>query len=332
MILEAYHQLGIGFRSANATVTLFSDPDAAVTRLDFTFDHSRWVVGQHYFLCFPALSIWQSHPMTPASVPTTSGTQRHTYIIRARNGQTKQLAEMADVIESAKECITPVILIGPSGRGVLGNPEEQINVLAVAGGTGITFALPIVMEAAKRAEAVGTGAIELVWLIRKTKNVEWILPEMMILRRIIEEGKVNLRIRLYVTRDSRPSSQHSNTSTRGSAEKELEMKPDKVQVSVETTSVQFHSVSEGISETPGFSIEWLTDHHPNFGSAEGLGIIEEWLDRGTIHGGRNLVCGSGVAEMGRDLRVAVAAENNGAKAWRGDDRYAVEFHWDDRFT
>lgn len=51
-----------------AQMTSFpNDSDGDVIRLDFTLSHRPWAIGQHFYICFPDLSIWQSHPMTPSA-------------------------------------------------------------------------------------------------------------------------------------------------------------------------------------------------------------------------------------------------------------------------
>jgi hypothetical protein len=242
---------------------------------------------------------------------------------------TKQLVDFATTDSDGNKASTSIILTGPYGEGALGSSNTVQNVMVVAGGTGISFGLPIVTEAINRAEKLGAGSVELVWVIRKTRNVEWILPELAELRKRMSESRVDTRIHLYVTRDSQPSSSESLASTHD--HKKI-VDPEKTQIGAEITLVQSSSITDVILDMPGFSIEWLADHHPDFGSAEGLGILESWLNRGAAYGGRNMVFGSGVAAMGRDLRIAVAAENDASKVWKGDQRHAVEFHWDDRFS
>ena len=77
-----------GFHRATATVQAIggseSEEDVCI-RLDFDFEHEAWLPGQHFYLCFPSLSIWQSHPFTVASSPDASSkSQHHTYLLRAR--------------------------------------------------------------------------------------------------------------------------------------------------------------------------------------------------------------------------------------------------------
>jgi predicted ferric reductase len=340
---------GIGFRSAVATITLHPDPEATVLILDFEFPHSAWKNGQHFFLTFPELSLWQSHPMTPASLPTNGRTQHHRYIIRARAGETGRLARLAAAKLQASEgssITTPVILNGPYGATILPTslPTAPTNILAIAGGTGISFALPIIQAAIASAKETGlSGAFHLVWVIHKTKNVSWIAQELASLRETLAEGKLELGIQIFVTRDTSASKMSTASSIAAVETEEMTFDGEKglstekmmyggeKGLSTDSTE-ESPSVSSLLSEMAGFSVEWLEDHHPHFDSSDGSGLVEQWLAHGAVHGGTNHVFVSGPAGMGRDLRVAVAARNDGGKVFKGDETSDVEFYWDDRFA
>lgn len=321
---------GFGFRSAVATISTFTDEDATVLALDFEFPHAPWKNGQHFFLTFPELSIWQSHPMTPASLPTPGGLQTHRYIIRARNGETGRLARLVAqklAENGGNPVITTVILNGPHGGGVLPSTltTHPTNILAVAGGTGISFALPIVMEAIKSNTG---GATQLVWIIRKIANLSWISSELSTLRAALGSKTTDLGIKIFVTRDTPSTSASSPTSSLQNLSTE-KINYDEKEISIATHST---NISDLISSIPGFSIEWLVDHHPHLDSKDGSGVIEQWLARGAVNGGTNHVFASGPAGMGKDLRVAIAGRNDGAKVFRGDAGGDVGFYWDDRFA
>jgi hypothetical protein len=96
----------------------FKDPTGTIVRMTFAHPHKAWEIGQHFYLTFPALNIWQSHPFTPASNPTSSSPiQSHTYIIRACNGETAKLAALSESAANCyprREASTPVIMMGVS--------------------------------------------------------------------------------------------------------------------------------------------------------------------------------------------------------------------------
>lgn len=322
---------GIGFRAANATMTRFDDGEASVVRLDFEHDRGMWNVGQHFFLCFPELTVWQSHPMTPASVAVAGKPLKHTYIIRAFGGETRRLADLAsnplDARGVEKTTLTmPVVLSGPYGRGALLDHASD-NVLAIAGGTGISFALPIIQQAIVQAKQNKRGAVELIWCIRKTENIAWIAEELQSLRAELKHGQVDLRIKIFVTRDGEHASSASSTASCSTDEKKG---PSDAVAAVSSTASS--SWSDLIADIGGFSIEWLSDYHPNLKNVDGSCILEPWLERGSVNGGRYQVFASGPSELGTDLRIAVAAKNDAGRVWKGEASSDVGFYWDDRFS
>jgi ferric-chelate reductase len=318
---------GIGFRAAEANITRFDDGEATVVRLDFEHSRGAWGVGQHFFLCFPELTVWQSHPMTPAAVALPGKALKHTYIIRAMNGETRRLADLKQDEKIALS--TSVVLSGPYGRGVVDDHRAD-NVLVVAGGTGISFALPIVQQAIAQATESKRGAVELIWMVRKTENVLWIAEELAELQAEATRGVVDLQIKIYVTRDDLKRSSAPSMASRSSDEKKEPT--ENIAATERSVSVSSSALNDLISERSGFSIEWLSDHHPNMKKSDGSCLLEEWLARGSTNGGRYQVFASGPPGLGTDLRVAIAAKNDAGRVWKGDASADVGFYWDDRFS
>ena len=216
---------GLGFHSVPAKMEILKDSTGTIIRMTFTHEQP-WQVGQHFYLTFPALNMWQSHPFTPASLPNPSSSlQTHTYIIRACNGETKRLAELAEAAMNRYprgDDPTPVIIQGPYGGSILNN--DVSNILAVTGGTGVTYALPVVKAALAANSPVRN--VELVWTVRHRENLAWIAPELAYLKSQLDQTRIHsnldkdmldkdpavpddakkrFRIRIFVTRGpSRP--------------------------------------------------------------------------------------------------------------------------------
>ncbi|KAF2212198.1 hypothetical protein CERZMDRAFT_67873 [Cercospora zeae-maydis SCOH1-5] len=295
----------LSFKCALANQQVLTDDNGTVLRLDFPYEHRSlggWEPGQHFYLTFPSLSIWQAHPYTVSSLPDARRrVQHHTYLLRVRNGQTKQLAELG---HGAK---IPVILSGPYGKAF--PSYEAQHVLAVAGGTGVTFTWPIVMEALKQSVFVH-AVVEFVWVVRKAEDLLWLGRELGSLKKGLAE-KRGLRIAIYVTRDistsissslsGRPPSSPSNPST-------------------SSNSHSTSSLNDLLSSTDArFRVHWLKDHHPDVDD-----IVTDFVDRvKEIRGGALEILGSGPEAMGSDLRSAVA------KAARRE-KEKVGFYWDSR--
>lgn len=322
---------GGGFKCAQAKLSYFlgNEEDSAVVRLDFDFNHDPWLVGQHFYLCFPALTIWQSHPFTPASLPAAHPAQpHHTYLIRAFKGETARLAKLA---EKEPGCTTPVILTGPYGEGVLRPPRgigmpadaSTPNIIAIAGGTGISFTLPIVLEASRRS----TGALEMVWMVRRANDLAWIEPELLELKQRMRAGFCErLKIRIFVTRDAGEDFSEAPKQLLAAAggEKGFPALPDSTAVNPES------SLEEVLRPHAGFEVQWLKDHHPSLQVKEDNDMLDKFMQRTTA--GKILVVASGPAGLGRDLRTAVAARNDAGKVLAGDESGDVELIWDDRLT
>jgi hypothetical protein len=173
-----------------------------------TFTMESWPV-------FPPLlskpNLMAAHPITPASMPSTLGHQRHVCIIRAMKAGTFRMAGVTVLVENSQfesngfesGANVPVILSSPSWRPLFSHEISQTprNVPTVAGGTGISFALLAIEEALTHGEKVGSGSIRLIWVMKNARNIEWIMPEFCSLRQKIWGGKINFQLKRFVTRE-----------------------------------------------------------------------------------------------------------------------------------
>lgn len=174
----------MGFSATDAAILIFPDSDNGdVVRLKLAHPNAPFRPGQHYFLCFADGNIWQSHLFIPmnAGTPNVDGLTPHTYLFRARKGETKKIAQLAQrkvavAASSTGDISTPVILTGPYGPNALENLKDETNVICVAGGTGITYVLAILLGLASTfsssSEYKSTRAIELVWVVRHKRDIE----------------------------------------------------------------------------------------------------------------------------------------------------------------
>ena len=287
---------GAGFRAAQADMKTFGQDDDVVVRLDFEHEHREtWKAGQHFHICFPSLSIWQSHPFTPSSMPDPcKRTQHHTYIIRVRGGQTVGLAQT----QSNK---IPVLLTGPYGNG---HPQYEIrNVLAIAGGTGVTFTLPVALQVLRQ-NIISRGAVDFVWIVRRSQDLLWIATDLSELVDMVKEMP-SLRISVFVTRESRAASIPREHGYKESASESS---------SESCSSRGLDNLLEKTS--PAFSITFLSDHRPSIAE-----VVDDFMDRSASNGDNVEIVGSRPEELGSDLRSAVAnIKSTGA----------VDFYWDSR--
>jgi predicted ferric reductase len=340
-----------GFHSIPTKMETFHDPTGTIVRMTFTHEHAAWTIGQHFYLTFPALSIWQSHPFTPSSVPNTeSNTQQHTYIIRAYDGETRKLANLAEAAAKCyprTEATTPVIMMGPHGGSTMN--RDITNMLCISGGTGVTFTIPAIIAALSPDSPVRN--IELIWTVRHVENLAWLRPELAYLLSHLAplantgsldkhfkdpimtlQGPKRFRIRIYVTRPRPRTAATATTTTALYPSTKETFQSDDKELCPTTTISSFDSaddnekdsVADLIPTHPDFFLTYLESGRPSVRAA-----VDAFLDN-TVEYGRSQVIGSGPAALGTQIREAVAVRNAPGRVWRGDEEGDVECVWDDR--
>jgi ferric-chelate reductase len=109
-----------------------------------------WAPGQHAFLHFPSVSaFWgESHPFSIASVPGApgGGADELVFLVRARSGATRRMAALAARKPGVR---VPVNIDAPYGRPTDLGPYRTC--VLVAGGTGVTYTLPLLLDLVKYA-------------------------------------------------------------------------------------------------------------------------------------------------------------------------------------
>jgi ferric-chelate reductase len=328
----------LGFRCATADISFFPDEQHGdIVRLDFNHPHDAWDVGQHFYLCFPESSVWQSHPFTPLSLPVfNADTQRHSYVFRAKRGETRRIAELsarraarsstADkelTQHSPADAKLSVVLNGPYGERITRDLPGDTNVLCIAGGTGITYVLPVLLDLAARPRN-RDRRVALVWVVKHRKDLEWVAPELEALKR--EAKSLGLRIHVYVTRateEREPASVPTALSEHGKGKEMGE------EVTFESAS---SSTSGSLSSRSPLSVHGVSefelgmDHLHN--RPDLAAIVKGFVEKNVV--GRTQVFASGPGEMISELRAVVAGLNRGGDVWRGDARWDVRLSCDDR--
>ncbi|UZP36683.1 hypothetical protein NXS19_004499 [Fusarium pseudograminearum] len=297
----------VGFKSINAAMKYFPDPDNGdVLRLDFTHPQDPWNIGQHFYLCFTECSIWQSHPFTPLSLPVVQdGVVKHSYILRAKQGETKKLAQLAQ--KRAAEngpSVTPVILSGSYGESIAEDLTPETNILCVAGGTGITYVLPVLLSLISQ-KSSSLRKVQLIWAIRKEPDKQWVRDE---LESIYEASDSHgIEVYVYVTRETGYSTATHDTVK---AHKAADV----------GTSASALSESDEVRSDVDRNFK---TSHPDLRK-----MIPSFVED-TVRG-PTTVFASGPGSMISDLRSAVAACNSGAQVWKGNDRFDVSLICDNR--
>ncbi|KAJ9602404.1 hypothetical protein H2200_012946 [Cladophialophora chaetospira] len=323
----------MGFTAANAAITHFPDTaNSDVVRLDFVHPLDAWEIGQHFYLCFPELSIWQSHPLTPCSIPGTKAEGSiHSYIMRAKKGATRALAELAAAKTNAlvqdksladrTPITTPVILNGNYGQSITKGLSSSTNILCIAGGTGVTFVLPVMLIVIEQ-PAIPDRKIELIWAVRRDVDIEWARQELDRLH--LARSSHNLNIRIFVTRETRVRDE----GTRQGEVLDKKLGDDRIEeCSASSASPERVSDEKASSQATSFSVKhWELDtelHRPDLSA-----VVKDFVDS-TIRG-QSTIHASGPGEMITVLRQVVAGCNSGTRVWKGNQRFDVSLICDDR--
>ncbi|WFD28712.1 hypothetical protein MNAN1_003725 [Malassezia nana] len=81
------------------------------------------------------------------------------------------------------------------------------HAVLVAGGTGITFCLPQVMELLQRSvngDPIITKSVSLIWMIQSFDMIRWIQPEMQQLNGLVQQSGMSIQMHVYAYRETIP--------------------------------------------------------------------------------------------------------------------------------
>ena len=174
-----------------------------------------WKPGQHVFVRFPFLEPWSSHPFTIVSIPTPDPHGNDSAIVlmaKAQKGLTKRLHNLAQQAQSdAGDHEKPTegnllsrpsiklaaIIDGPYGQDAGVADFDQI--LFVAGGSGVSFALSSLLDLAWHWQQgkANTRRVHFIWSIRQLGSVNWAIEHLRAVESIAPAGQ--LRISLFVS-------------------------------------------------------------------------------------------------------------------------------------
>lgn len=188
-----------------------------------------------------------------------------------------------------------MILTGPYGEAINEDLSDESNVLCIAGGTGICFVLPVLLDLARRKDG-GKGIVELFWVVRSTQHAEWVRKELEELR---ESGVVNVNI-------------HSTRSA-------------SVGTSFTTTS---GDLSPSAEEKEGKDLPTGGAGFGGSGRPDLKSKVNEFVM--ASEGGAVTVFVSGPGGMTSDVRDGVAVCNSARDVWTGDKSGEVKMIYDER--
>jgi ferric-chelate reductase len=304
----------MGFQAIHAAIKQFPDAENGdVLRLDFEHSQDPWKIGQHFYLCFTNCSIWQSHPFTPLSLPTLKdGKVTHSYILRAKQGETKKLAELVRKgLVDTDTVTTPVILSGPYGESITRNLTPEMNLLCVAGGTGITYILPVLLNLISQ-QSLEARKVQLMWAVRNESDTKWVQEELQSIYRA--SGTNGISMLIYVTREAGPPEAAGGGEQSNAVDK------------LEETGSSPYSASLASGD---LAQSWMGSRIRTYGRQPDLKMLLPSFIGETIRGPTRVIA-SGPGSMISDLRSAVATSNSGTEVWKGNDRFDVSLLCDNR--
>ncbi|KAK7041554.1 hypothetical protein VNI00_009141 [Paramarasmius palmivorus] len=166
----------------------------------------QWKPGQHYFLHFMTVMPFQSHPFTIANIPTPENNEL-VILIRQASGVTKRLAKRLGGKDT--NATIPVFLDGPFG-GVHNDLSIYEHVVLIAGGTGITFAMPVLQDLiGKMKTDCVCKSIQVLWSVREEEAISWMINELETAVKEAPSSSVTVKIHVTGTASSAGSDDES---------------------------------------------------------------------------------------------------------------------------
>jgi len=220
-----YNNIGLRTRTRTVLEALPGDTVRVTMTLARPW-HAR--PGQHAYLYFPTMSLWQSHPFSVSWVDDTDDVtsdrlasnhqdraamrkMQVAFVIRARTGFTNTLYQK---VAKAPDGRMDAMCFVEGPYGVCQPLDSYGTVVLFAGGVGITHQVPYIKELIQgyAQGKVATRKITLVWTIPSPEHLEWIRPWMTSILSMDKRRDI-LRVSIFVTNPRSTKEIHSPSST-----------------------------------------------------------------------------------------------------------------------
>jgi ferric-chelate reductase len=215
-LISMVHYLFNNIRPSRATLEAL---DGGATRIRVSSRQIKtWVPGTHVELSIPGLGV-SHHPATILSIPGSHNGDL-VFILRAYEGATKRLLRAAPEGPHSSASSSAEVEQGKSAPpqsylALIGGPYGSSHkdfacfdtVVLIAGATGVTFTMSVLLDLAKRAAAQERGrrlplrAVHFVWVIQKRSWQSWISDELQSAGAELARSGIEFSARIYVTRD-----------------------------------------------------------------------------------------------------------------------------------
>jgi hypothetical protein len=177
---------------------------------------TKWGPGAHVLLSIPKFGPGQSHPATIASIPSSHSGDL-VFILKSHKGFTGRLLKSATnstasllptEAESSSQNATSItytaFIDGPYGSSHSDFCSFDTAVL-IAGSTGTTFTLPILLDIASRAQTrrLPVKRVIFLWIVKNTSWTSWTATELTSASAALLAAGIELSIRIHVTCDTK---------------------------------------------------------------------------------------------------------------------------------
>lgn len=167
-----------------------------------------WKAGQHIYLNVGKVSLFQYHPFTIASLPSSGEIK---LIIRKQKGFTKRLMRKIEKVQHDEDQEPGCVKLKASLWGPYGAKHQPLltfdSALFVGAGSGASFIFPMaldLLETIRKRDEAGDylfrpnkAHIKIIWMIREIENIVWFEDILSQLTQYVELGVVSIDI--YVT-------------------------------------------------------------------------------------------------------------------------------------
>ena len=225
----AYNNISPG----HATLTAL---DGGVTKIRVPVKNvKQWRPGAHVLLSIPRLGAGQSHPATIASTPSSHKNDL-VFILKGHKGFTNRLVQFgnpstASLLPKSKQEVdapqrTYIALIdGPYG-GSQADFAAFDSVCLVAGSTGVTFTLALLLDLAHRAlsQRLPVRRLDFVWIVKNTSWTPWISDELFPAFKDLQAAGIEVAIKIFVTCDD-AFTEGSNTAKKSGCQCDVSLGP-----------------------------------------------------------------------------------------------------------
>lgn len=167
-----------------------------------------WTPGSHVFLAIPKFGIGQSHPATIASIPTSHDGEL-IFLLKSRKGFTSRLHDAcgstASLVSRESPNVTQIahisLLDGPYGKHA--DFAAFDSILLIAGSTGITFTLPLLLDVANRVRTfrLPVRRVQFLWIVKNTSWTTWVSSELESAFVTLQAAGIEVQVKVHVTCD-----------------------------------------------------------------------------------------------------------------------------------